>query len=432
MRMELAFRPGVTTAVEVGADELLFYATLKPGLPIIDPHQVICEALAHPIGTPPLAQLARPEQRVLILFDDSTRPTPTATILPRILETLAAAGISDAQISLFACLGTHRPMTEAELEQKLGPYTRGRFTIINREYRDGDFVSLGATQSGIPIEIDRVVMSADLKISIGNISPHLAAGWSGGSKMLLPGCCSRVTTENMHLRACLMQPVLEVLGTRDNLPRAEMDAVAARVKLDFIVNTVLDDEQRILAVFAGDPVLAHRQGVEFAAETMIAPVPAPADILIVSAQPCQIDYWQGIKPYIYAHLAVRSGGVLILLLDATEGLCGNSPAHEPVVRRYLTASTAEIRAALDRGEVDDIVGINVPLYHAAMRGRVTTLCVSNHLTADDLACLGFEPAASAQAALARARTLMGPGARIGIIPFGGETLTRPMTDPAKT
>ena len=66
------------------------------------------------------------------------------------------------------------------------------------------------------------------------------------------------------------------------------------------------------------------------------PIPAQADILIVSAHPCHLDYWQGIKPYAYAHRGVREGGVIIFLLDGTEGLCGDAPSHEETVRKYMT------------------------------------------------------------------------------------------------
>ena len=129
--------------------------------------------------------------------------------------------------------------------------------------------------------------------------------------MILPGVCSQKTTDMMHLMACIVQPVLEVIGTRDNKPRAEMDAIAGKVGLDFIVNTVMDEDKNLLGVFSGHYIEAHRKATEMAEQVMVIPIPAQADILIVSANPCHFDYWQGIKPYTYAHRAVRKGGVLI-------------------------------------------------------------------------------------------------------------------------
>jgi len=424
-KFELIFRPGVTTQVEISDDNLLFYAAHRKTAQIPDQRQVIQEALANPIGTGRLDELLRPGHSVVIMADDATRPTPAAKILPLILERIEKAGIPDKDVRIFMGLGTHRPMTEEELGLKLGADVRQRYRVINRDYRDGDYVSLGQTESGTPIEIDRQVLDADFKIAVGNVIPHISAGWGGGSKMILPGVCSQKTTDMMHLMACIVQPVLEVIGTRDNKPRAEMDAIAGRVGLDFVVNTVMDEDKNMLGVFAGHFVEAHRQAAQMAEKVMIVPIPAQADILIVSANPCHFDYWQGVKPYTYAHRAVREGGVIIFLLDGAEGLCGDAPSHEETVRKYLSWSFEDQKAAVDRGEVEDLVGLNVPMYHATVRHRVkSTICVTNHLPPADVDALGFDLAPDVQTALEQAYAMMGRDARVGIIPFGGETLVR--------
>jgi nickel-dependent lactate racemase len=411
--------------VEIDERNLLFYAahrkTAEP------PHQVrvIQEALENPIGTGRLEDLLKPDHSVVIMVDDITRPTPAASILPFILQRIEKAGTPDQAVRIFMAIGTHRPMTEHELRVKLGDTVRERYRVINRDYRAGDFVDLGRTESGTPIEIDRQVFEADFRIAVGNVIPHISAGWGGGSKMILPGVCSRKTTDMMHLMACIVQPVLEVIGTRDNKPRAEMDAIAAKVGLDFIVNTVMDEDQNMLGVFAGHFIEAHRQATEMAEQVMVIPIPAQADILVVSANPCHFDYWQGIKPYTYCHRAVREGGVIIFLLDGTEGLCGDAPSHEETVRKYLLWSFEDQKAAVERGEVEDLVGLNVPMYHATVRHRVRkTICVTNHLSPKDVHALGFDAAPNVQAALERAYGMVGRDAKVGIIPFGGETLVR--------
>jgi len=426
--IELTFKPGLTTQVEIDDRNLLFYAVHRKDGHIPDQARVIQEALEHPIGTPRLEEMLRPDQDVVILVDDATRPTPAAKILPLVLERVKKAGIPDDAIRIFMAMGTHRPMTEDELRMKLGDEIRERYEVINRDYRDADFVSLGTTPSGTPIEVDRAVVEADFKIAIGNVVPHISAGWGGGSKMILPGACSRKTTDRMHLSACIVQPVLEVIGTRDNRPRAEMDAIAERVGLDFIVNTVMDEDKNLLGVFAGHFVEAHRKAVELAEWVMVIPIPAQADILIVSAHPCHFDYWQGVKPYVYSHRAVREGGIIIFLLDGEEGLCGDAPSHEETVRKYLLWSFEDQKAAVDRGEVEDLVGLNVPMYHAMVRHRVRkTICVTNHLAQEDIAALGFDSAPDVQTALEQAYAILGRDAKVGVIPFGGETLVRVAT-----
>ncbi len=427
--IELTFKPSVTTQVEIDENNLLFYAAHRKVADIPDQKQVVLEALENPIGADKLENLLAPDNKVMILVDDITRPTPAADIIPFVLERIHGVGIPLENVSFFAAMGTHRPMTEEELRIKLGAEVREKYQVINRDYRDGPFVDLGQTESGTPIEINQEVMDADFLISIGNVIPHISAGWGGGSKMVLPGVCSQKTTDMMHLMACIVQPVLEVIGTRNNKPRGEMDAVAEKVGLNFIINTVMDEDKNMLGVFAGHFVEAHRAACQMAEKVMVIPIPAQADILIISGNPCYFDYWQGIKPYTYCHRAVREGGVIIFLLDGEEGLCGDAPSHEETVRKYLPWSFEDQKAAVDRGEVEDLVGLNVPMYHATVRHRVkSTMLVTNHLEQRDIDALEFDPMPDAQTALARAYEMLGREAKVGVIPFGGETLVRVAPD----
>lgn len=425
MRIELTFKPGVTTEVEVPEANLLFNAApFVTGRPPNE-DRLIADALDHPIGARRIEEQLRAGMRVVVLVDDITRPTPTARIIPHLLRRFALAGVPDGDVKFILAPGTHRPATDEELLVKLGREALSRYTVLNRDYQDElKFVNLGATKSGIPVELDREVIEADFVIGLGNIIPHISAGWSGGGKIILPGVCSRKTTDMMHYIACTVQHVLEVLGTTDNVPRLEIEEVAARAGLSFIVNTVLDEEHNIQGIFAGDFVAAHRRGVELAERIMVVPIPAPADILIVSANPCHFDYWQGIKPYAYAHRAVRDGGVLIFLLDGGEGLCGDAPSHESTLRQYMLWSFAAMKTEVEAGAATDIVGMNVPMYHAMLRHRVTNFIVSNHWTDDERDVLGFQGQPSAQAALDAAFALLGREAKVGVIPYGGETLTR--------
>lgn len=422
---DLTFKPGVTTTVDVDEANVLFHAVHRKTEGIPDQVQVIEEALANPIDAKPVEELLWAGDSVVIIVDDITRPTPTAKLLPPILARIEAAGIQDRSVSIFMALGTHRPMTEDELRVKLGDAVMARYRVINRDYRDGDYVDLGPTKSGVPIEVSREILDADVRIALGNVVPHITAGWGGGSKIILPGVCSQKTVDQMHYIGCTAQSVLEILGVRDNLPRVEMDDIAAKIGLHFIVNTVLDEEGQMLGVFAGHFIEAHRAACKMAEQVMVIPIPKPADIVIVSANPCHVDYWQGAKPYAYAHRAVREGGVLIFLLDGAESLCGDAPSHDPTVRKYLLWDFEDLKAEVAAGKVDDIVGLNVPLYHATLRHRVQkTICVTNHLSQVDLDALAFESAPTVQIALKQAYDVMGRDATVGIIPFGGETLTR--------
>lgn len=424
-RIQLTFKPGVTSEIEIDDQNLLFYAEQRKTSGEVDPRDLIESALEKPNSSPRLNEIISPEDNILIIIDDFTRPTPSDKLLPSILKQVHDTGVSHSQVQILIAAGTHRQMSEDELIAKLGQKMYDKYQVLNHDYLAGPFVNLGYTESGIPVEVNEHVIEADVKIAVGNVVPHTSAGWGGGSKIILPGVCSYKTTEMMHIRACLNQPLLDVPGTRNIQTRREMDDIASKVGLDFIVNTVLDDDGNILAVFAGDFLEAHRMACEFAERTQIVPIPAQADILIVSANPCHFDYWQGLKPYIYSHLAVREEGIIIFLLDGLEGLCGDAPTHEETLRKYLTWSFKDQKAAVERGEVSDLIGIHATIQHAQVRQRVKkTICVSNHMTPEDIAILGFDSAPSVQEAFDKAYEIMGNRAKVGIIPYGGETLVK--------
>ncbi len=86
--------------------------------------QMLEESLSHPIGTPPLRELVGPKDRILLLVDDLTRSTPKKEILAFLLRHLEAAGIRHDQMRILFALGTHRPLSESEVEEALGKEIR--------------------------------------------------------------------------------------------------------------------------------------------------------------------------------------------------------------------------------------------------------------------------------------------------------------------
>src|SRR4030042_3868295 len=85
-----------------------------------DVTQAIQDALAHPIGTPPLRELAKPVDRVCIVFTDSTRASPDHLLVSAILNELEISGIRDKDVTLLCGTGMHRPSTQTEKIAKLG------------------------------------------------------------------------------------------------------------------------------------------------------------------------------------------------------------------------------------------------------------------------------------------------------------------------
>jgi len=58
--------------------------------------------------------------RVCVIGDGISRPTPTEVMVPALLDKLIATGAPQGQVRIVIGLGSHRPMTEAEMRIKLG------------------------------------------------------------------------------------------------------------------------------------------------------------------------------------------------------------------------------------------------------------------------------------------------------------------------
>ena len=198
-----------------------------------------------------------------------------------------------------------------------------------------------------------------------------------------------------------------------------------KVGLRFIVNTVMDENHNILGVFCGDFIEAHKAGVKLAREVLCPTIPQKADIVIASANPCNTDFWQGDKPFVFAQYGLKDGGTLIFLLSGEEGLSGDAPQHDYVLRHYCTLSEEKVREDVNNGVIEDLIGIDAPIHLDQVRKRgINTLLVSSHYSQEDTEALGFESCTSVYDALEKAESKLGKDATIGIIPYCGETLVQ--------
>jgi nickel-dependent lactate racemase len=239
------------------------------------------EKINNPAGTPRLSVIGQKRTRAAIIIDDITRPTPTHVILPFILTELEKAGFDKESIIIIIASGTHRQASKEDIQKKIGDEIASQIKIICHDCRN-DLVYLGESSNRTPIYVNKAVMDCDLKIGVGCIYPHPAAGFSGGSKIIMPGIVGIETARYMHE---YMGGAYKRGGSLDTELRREIEDVAARVGLDFIINVVLNQKREIAGLFAGDKILAHRQGVEFASATYSVVPMDNADIIISDMYP---------------------------------------------------------------------------------------------------------------------------------------------------
>ena len=379
-----------------------------------DPETAISEALRHPVGMPPFSQVARGKKSVLLLVDDHTRPTPAKKILPLLIDELGEG----KEVKILIASGTHRPMTAEEIGSKVGSDIVRTYPVLAHEWDNEEaLLDLGETRSGTPIRVNRLVTQADLCLGIGNIVPHLFAGWAGGAKIIQPGVCGADTTFSTHLLA--YRCPFPLLGRLDNPVRREIEEVARMAGLTAIVNTVLDSRNSIVHVVAGEPETAHRQGVELAHSVWQVEAPSLVDIVIVSAYPTDSNYWQSTKGLASAELMVRRGGEIILLSSCREGVCRNEEHMRTLESLEGIPCRALLREAQRLG-LTDYAALAVAGVAARCNELAWVTVVSECLTEDQAALMGHQHASAVEEALGAAFERQGRDARVSVLTHGGD------------
>ena len=403
--------------LEISIPDDIAVSVLEPakGVPLPDPRAAVATALAAPIGTAPLAELARGRRDAVVVISDKTRPVPYGVVLPPLLETLTHAGIARERIEILVATGLHRANTPEELAQMTSPEIVARYRIRNHVARDASqHVYLGRSDRGTEIWLDRGFVGADLKIVTGLIEPHLMAGFSGGRKAVAPGCAGVETMRSLH-GAAMLESALGP-GIIDGNPfHEELLGIARRVGVHFLCDVAINRRRQLTAVFAGDLERAHAAGVRFVEQHVRADLDRPADIVIASAGGVPLDdtYYQSIKGMVAALNIVRRGGTIILAAALSEGI-GSAEFQR------LLAET--------RGNDDFMARVTSPGFFSIDQWMVQHLCqvrrkaevilVSGSVHAAAAPGLLVSSAPTVESALARCLAAYGPGAHVAVLPQG--------------
>lgn len=340
-------------------------------------------ALGTPIGTPSLAEMVRPGQNIILIADDNTRITPVNRIIPVLLNFLNDCGIPDNAIRVLIASGTHRLMTDAEIEEKYGTAVMSRIEILKHHYKDpASLREYGVTRRGTRIFVNRHVVEADFRIAIGNVIPHHPTGWSAGAKAVLPGVAGEETVAQMHYLGS-KDPGL---GTVDTEMRREMEDFAERIGLNFILNVILNRDGELVDAVSGHFIAAHRAAIEKSKRVYGLPIPEQADLTISSTSPVDFDFLQGDKGVTSAQPATRRGGEILLVSGCLEGI---SPSHPDLADYVGKMDNAEIWELFHSGRMPDPLTGAEAIMMNDIKDAMRITVVTEGLTPELCASLGF-------------------------------------------
>jgi len=388
-------------------------------LPNVAEHELtgadeVRRALAAPIGSARLRDIVKPGEKIAVVTSDITRPMPTYTVMPVLLDELYSAGVKPEDITLVFALGSHRCHTEEEKQHLAGERAYKEIRCIDGDIND--CVHMGTTSSGTPVDIVRPVAEADRRICLGNIEYHYFAGYSGGAKAIMPGVSTSAAIQANH--SMMVDERAHAGNISDNPVRKDIEEAAALVGVDFILNVVLDEHKQIVKAVAGDVTKAHREGCAFLDTMYQKKIKSRADIVIVSqgGAPKDLNLYQTQKALDNAKHAVKDGGTVILVGSCKEGL-GNK-----VFEEWITQAR-EPHDLITRVKADFKLGGHKAAA-IAMVMEHAEICLVSDMDPDFVKTIFMVPFADVQSAFNHAMEEHGKDASVIVMPYGGSTLPR--------
>ena len=268
-------------------------------------------------------------KRVLAIVPDHTRTAPIGLMFRVLHEELAAVGA--AAFDVLIALGTHPPMSQEAIHQRLGINAAeragkyGRTKLFNHQWDDPaqlvsigtitedevEAISGGRMRERVDVTINKLVLDYDLLLIVGPTFPHEVVGFSGGNKYLFPGISGEEVLNMFHwLGALITNP--SIIGTKHTPVRAVVDKAASLVPTARKCISLVVEGQELAGLFIGSPEEAWEAASALSNQIHIIYKDHPYDSVLSCAPAMYDELWVGGKCAYKLEPVVADGGELII------------------------------------------------------------------------------------------------------------------------
>ncbi len=305
--------------LEVKVEESRLSGIVEPDIISVgDETKIIRKGIEQPFNSRSFDEFITDARDLLFIVNDYTRPTPTAKILEVIYPK-----IKGRNTRFIIATGIHREPTREEFNFVFGNYynlLRDRIYVHNA-FKDEDMVYLGISSTGTEMYVNKLGIEAHKLVTIGSVEPHYFAGYTGGRKSFLPGIASYKTVEQNHRHA--LSPHAKALVLEGNPVHEDMvDALRTiEGKEIFSIQTVLDGKKRVHHCTSGHIHDSFLMAIDKAHEVYCVNIKEKADIVVaIAGYPSDVDLYQSQKALDNGKLALKEGGILILVSECRYGI----------------------------------------------------------------------------------------------------------------
>jgi nickel-dependent lactate racemase len=420
--------------LEVSDSNLVNVAFPEKLEPSADPVGTLRSKIQHSIAEVDLGSKAKPNANVAISVTDRTRSTPLSTILPILLDELNGLSIRDQDVLIISGGGMHAADSDHEMAKTMGAEILARVEVTtNDPDNEALMTHLGTTTLGTDVEIHQGFAEADIKIGISNINPCMLAGWSGSAKMVQPAVASRKSIYQNHHH--FVHPLMELgiaslMGVLppQNPVRADIEECADISGIDFTINTVLDSDRKLVDVYCGDHLSAHRAAVEMMLPNVEVSLPEAVDILIagVGDPALEVSLFQGgsrvcggVDRYL------KTGGTLIMVNACEEGIYEGFEHEEYRNWMQEMPTPEEIGNLVESGRMGGEKGCVLFTFSWLIhKMNCRIVLVSDGMSANEITEIHLSPADTVQAAYDETAADYNSDHSVGIMPYAGLVLPK--------
>jgi len=386
------------------------------GLP--DEQAAFREALENPFACQALKEQISATDTLAIVIPDGTRAMPLERILPWLMQEIDH--VPAGNIVIINGTGTHRANTSDELRGMLGNSVFKKYRIINHNAQDaGSHVYVGDSLDGKPIRLEQAYVEADKRIVMGFIEPHFWAGFSGGFKGVFPAIADLDSIMHYHRASVIADPRSTWGRLEDNPTLDQVRHNGSLVSIDFLINLTLNRQKEITGFFCGEAGQAHAAGCHFARENAMVGVGQSFPIVITSnsGYPLDQNLYQTIKGISAAAQIVEDGGLILVASECRDGF----PDHGRFKDVLFEEESPD--AVLKR-----VMESPCP-FHDQWQIQATALLMQrarvgmkSSLSDEDLRRAHIEPVEDLDERIRQELEILGPDARIAVLPEGPQTI----------
>jgi nickel-dependent lactate racemase len=275
-----------------------------------------------------LESLPLDHKRVLLIIPDRTRTAPVPLMFRLFFELLNERV---ERMDYLIALGTHKPLSEAGINQLLGVTAEARagrygdVGVFNHRWdRAETFVSLGeitATEieeltggllsEPVDVRLNRLILDYDQLIICGPTFPHEVVGFSGGNKYFFPGIGGAEVINFSHWLGAMITSY-SVIGTKYTPVRRVIDRAASLINKPKLCFSLVVKGEGLAGLFIGTPEEAYAAAADLSARLHIRWVEKPFRRVLSVMPQMYEDLWTAAKGMYKLEPVVADGGEIII------------------------------------------------------------------------------------------------------------------------